>query len=235
MLDILFEDQDMIVINKPAGVLSIPDRFGKELSIKSLLQDKYGTIFTVHRLDHATSGLIIFAKNAEAHKALSVLFEGRTIEKKYLGLVLGRPEPNGSIDGSIMEHPVKKGQMHIHVKGKAALTTYEVVTFYKHYALVSFQIHTGRTHQIRVHAKHIGHPIIADELYGDGVKLLLSSIKKKNFKLSKSEEAEKPLLARHALHAHTLKLIFKEKEFAFEAPLPKDLAATIKQLDKWNS
>ena len=235
MLDILFEDQDMIVINKPAGVLSIPDRFGKELSIKSLLQDKYGTIFTVHRLDQATSGLIIFAKNAEAHKALCVLFEGRTIEKKYLGLVLGRPEPNGSIDGSIMEHPVKKGQMHIHVKGKAALTTYEVVTFYKHYALVSFQIHTGRTHQIRVHAKHIGHPIIADELYGDGVKLLLSSIKKKNFKLSKSEEAEKPLLARHALHAHTLKLIFKEKEFAFEAPLPKDLAATIKQLDKWNS
>ena len=235
MLDILFEDQDMIVINKPAGVLSIPDRFGKELSIKSLLQDKYGTIFTVHRLDQATSGLIIFAKNAEAHKALSVLFEGRTIEKKYLGLVLGRPEPNGSIDGSIMEHPVKKGQMHIHVKGKAAKTTYEVVTYYKHYALVSYQIHTGRTHQIRVHAKHIGHPIIADELYGDGVKLLLSSIKKKNFKLSKSEEAEKPLLARHALHAHTLKLIFKEKEFAFEAPLPKDLAATIKQLDKWNS
>jgi len=236
MLDILFEDQDMIVINKPAGVLSIPDRFGKELSIKSLLQDKYGTIFTVHRLDHATSGLIIFAKNAEAHKALSVLFEGRTIEKKYLGLVLGRPEPNGSIDGSIMEHPVKKGQMYIHVKGKAALTTYEVVTFYKHYALVSFQIHTGRTHQIRVHAKHIGHPIIADELYGDGVKLLLSSIKKKNFKLSKSEEEEeKPLLARHALHAHTLKLVFKEKEFSFEAPLPKDLAATIKQLDKWNS
>jgi 23S rRNA pseudouridine1911/1915/1917 synthase len=235
MLDILFEDQDMIVINKPAGVLSIPDRFGKELSIKSLLQDKYGTIFTVHRLDQSTSGLIIFAKNADAHKELSLLFEGRTIEKKYLGLVLGRPAPNGSIDGSIMEHPVKKGQMHIHVKGKAALTTYEVVTYYKHYALVSFQIHTGRTHQIRVHAKHIGHPIIADELYGDGVKLLLSSIKKKNFKLSKSEEAEKPLLARHALHARTLKLIFKEKEFAFEAPLPKDLAATIKQLDKWNS
>jgi len=233
MLDILFEDQDMIVVNKPAGVLSIPDRFGKELSIKSLLQDKYGIIFTVHRLDQSTSGLIIFAKNADAHKELSLLFEGRTIEKKYLGLVLGRPAPNGSIDGSIMEHPVKKGQMYIHVKGKNSLTTYEVVTYYKHYALVSFQIHTGRTHQIRVHAKHIGHPIIADEIYGDGVKLLLSSIKKKNFKLSKSEE-EKPLLARHALHAHSLKLIFKEKAFAFEAPLPKDLAATIKQLDKWN-
>ena len=235
MLDILFEDQDMIVINKPAGVLSIPDRFGKELSIKSLLQDKYGTIFTVHRLDQATSGLIIFAKNAEAHKALSVLFEGRTIEKKYLGLVLGRPEPNGSIDGSIMEHPVKKGQMHIHVKGKAALTTYEVVTYYKHYALVSFQIHTGRTHQIRVHAKHIGHTIVSDDLYGDGEKLKLSSIKKKNFKLAKVEEEERPLMGRQALHAASVQFEYKGKELHLEAPLPKDLAATLKQLEKWNA
>lgn len=234
MLEILFEDEDMIVINKPAGVLSIPDRFGKELSIKSLLQDKYGSIFTVHRLDQSTSGLIIFAKHAEAHKELSVLFEGRTIEKKYLGLVMGRPEATGTIEAAIMEHPIKKGQMYIHVKGKPALTTYEVVTYYKRYALVSFQIHTGRTHQIRVHAKQIGHPIVADEIYGDGEKLLLSSIKKKNFKLSKSEDEEKPLLARHALHAHTLKLVFKGKEFSFEAPLPKDLAATIKQLDKWH-
>ncbi len=235
MLEILFEDEDMIVINKPAGVLSIPDRFGKELSIKSLLQDKYGSIFTVHRLDQATSGLIIFVKNAEAHKELSILFEGRTIEKKYLGLVMGRPEATGTIEAAIMEHPIKKGQMYIHVKGKPALTTYEVVTYYKRYALVSFQIHTGRTHQIRVHAKQIGHPIVADEIYGDGEKLLLSSIKKKNFKLSKSEDEEKPLLARHALHAHTLKLVFKGKEFSFEAPLPKDLAATIKQLDKWHT
>lgn len=235
MLDILFEDEDMIVLNKPAGVLSIPDRFGKEISIKSLLQDKYGTIFTVHRLDQSTSGLIIFAKHAEAHKQLSILFEGRTIEKKYLGLVLGRPEPSGTIDAAIMEHPIKKGQMYTHVKGKPALTTYEVVTYYKHYALVCFQIHTGRTHQIRVHAKQIGHPIIADEIYGDSAPLLLSNIKKKHFKLSKSEVEEKPLLARHALHAHTLKLNFKGTEFAFEAPLPKDLAATIKQLDKWNA
>lgn len=235
MLDILFEDQDMIVINKPAGVLSIPDRFGKELSIKSLLQDKYGTIFTVHRLDQATSGLIIFAKNAEAHKELSLLFEGRTIEKKYLGLVLGRPAPNGSIDGSIMEHPVKKGQMYIHVKGKAALTTYEVVTYYKHYALVSFQIHTGRTHQIRVHAKHIGHPMVADELYGTGEKLLLSSIKKKNFKLAKEADEERPLLARQALHAFSVAFDYKGKRLHLEAPLPKDLTACLKQLDKWNA
>jgi 23S rRNA pseudouridine955/2504/2580 synthase/23S rRNA pseudouridine1911/1915/1917 synthase len=84
MLDILFEDDDIIVLNKPAGLLSIPDRFGKDASLKSLLLEKFGNIFTVHRLDQQTSGLIIFAKNAESHKQLSELFEGRTIIKKYI-------------------------------------------------------------------------------------------------------------------------------------------------------
>ena len=235
MLNILFEDEDIIVLNKPAGLFSIPDRFGKEVSLKSLLQEKYGEIFTVHRLDQYTSGLILFAKNATAHQLLSELFEGRSIEKKYLGLVKGRPAQEGSIDNPIMEHPGKKGTMVIHAKGKMALTTYQVLTYYKRYAWLNFQIHTGRTHQIRVHAKQMGHPIVADEIYGDNTPLLLSAIKKKNFKLSKAEESERPLLARQALHALSLKFTLGEKDYAFEAPLPKDLTATLKQLDKWNS
>ena len=80
-LSILFEDEDIVILNKPAGLLSIPDRLGKEVSLKSLLQDKYGEIYTVHRLDQFTSGLIVFAKNTAAHKIVSELFEGRTIEK----------------------------------------------------------------------------------------------------------------------------------------------------------
>jgi 23S rRNA pseudouridine955/2504/2580 synthase/23S rRNA pseudouridine1911/1915/1917 synthase len=235
MLDIIFEDDDMVVINKPAGLFSIPDRFGKEASVKSLLQEKYGVIFTVHRLDQQTSGLIIFAKNAEAHKQLSELFEGRTIIKKYVGLVNGRPQQQGIIEEYMMEHPIKKGYMMIHAKGKESKTSYEVLKYFKQYAWVSFQIHTGRTHQIRVHAKHIGHPIVSDDLYGDGEKLKLSSIKKKNFKLAKVEEEERPLMARQALHAASVQFVYKGKELLLEAPLPKDLTATLKQLEKWNA
>ena len=235
MLDIIFEDEDMIVVNKPAGLLSIPDRFGKDVSVKSLLQEKLGAIFTVHRLDQQTSGLIIFAKNAESHKQLSELFEGRTIIKKYVGIVNGRPPKEGVIEEYMMEHPIRKGYMMVHAKGKESKTTYEVVQYFKQYALVSFQIHTGRTHQIRVHAKHIGHPIVSDDLYGDGEKLKLSSIKKKNFKLAKVEEEERPLMGRQALHAASVQFEYKGKELLLEAPLPKDFTATLKQLDKWNA
>lgn len=235
MLDILFEDDDIIVLNKPAGLLSIPDRFGKEASLKSLLLEKFGNIFTVHRLDQQTSGLIIFAKNAESHKQISELFEGRTIIKKYFGLVNGRPPQQGIIEEFMMEHPIRKGYMMIHAKGKESKTSYEVVKYFKQYAWVSFQIHTGRTHQIRVHAKHIGHPIVSDELYGDGEKLKLSSIKKKNFKLAKVEEEERPLMSRQALHAASVQFEYKGKELLLEAPLPKDLSATLKQLEKWNA
>lgn len=235
MLDIIFEDADMIVLNKAAGLLSIPDRFGITPSLKSMLIEKYGTIFTVHRLDQFTSGLIIFAKNESSHKTLSALFEGRDIVKKYLGLVMGNPPLEGSIEVPIMEHPIKKGLMITHAKGKTAHTTYTVVKFYARFAWVSFQIHTGRTHQIRVHAKHIGHPMVADELYGTGEPLLLSSIKKKNFKLSKATETERPLLSRQALHAFSVAFEFKGKQLYFEAPLPKDLTACLKQLDKWNA
>lgn len=235
MIDILFENEEMIVLNKPAGLLSIPDRFGKEASLKSLLQEKYPSIFTVHRLDQHTSGLILFAKTAEAHQELSALFDGRTIQKKYVGLVNGHPPQSGTIDQAIMEHPGKKGQMVIHAKGKAAQTSFEVLKYYKRFAWICFQIHTGRTHQIRIHAQHLGNPIVADDIYGDGEKLLLSSFKKKNFKLSKTEEEERPLLARQALHAQFLSFALSGKSYQFEAPIPKDLSATLKQLDKWNS
>lgn len=230
---IVFENDDFVALNKPAGLLSIPDREGKDISLKILLKEKYGNIFTVHRLDKDTSGLIVFAKNEATHKHISQQFEGRQTKKIYKGLVIGSPiEKKGHIDSPIAEHPAKNGTMIVHRNGKESLTDYEVLEDFKLYSYVQFQIHTGRTHQIRVHMKEIGSPIVCDELYGDGKPVLVSALKSK-FKLSKDVEEEKPILGRLALHA--FQLSFKDsagKVIELEAPLPKDIRATLQQLAK---
>ncbi|RYD58752.1 MAG: RluA family pseudouridine synthase [Sphingobacteriales bacterium] len=235
-LDILYEDNDLIIVNKPAGVLVIPDRFNSDLpSLNKLLEAKLKQqIWVVHRLDRDTSGVICFAKSEASHKYLSALFQEHNIGKYYFGIVNGRVIPEeGRIEKPIAEHPAVKGKMTVAKKGKASITDYKVIKQWPLYSLVQFQIHTGRTHQIRVHIQSIGHSIICDELYGDGKPFLLSGIKKK-FRLSDNDESERPLLSRLALHASRLE--FKKEdgtEVAVEAPLPKDMSATIKQLDKW--
>lgn len=232
--DILItESEDFIALNKPSGLLSIPDREGKEISLKVMLKEKLGEIFTVHRLDKDTSGLIVFAKNEAAHRHLSQQFENRQTKKIYQGLVLGSlMQEKGSIDSPIAEHPAKNGTMTIHRSGKEALTDYEVLEDFKIYSFMQFQIHTGRTHQIRVHMKEIGHPVVCDTLYGDGKPILVSSLKSK-FKLSKDMEEERPILNRLALHS--FQLSFQDVNgsiIELEAPLPKDIRATMQQLVK---
>jgi 23S rRNA pseudouridine955/2504/2580 synthase/23S rRNA pseudouridine1911/1915/1917 synthase len=229
----LFENDDLIAVNKPSGLLSIPDREGKEVSLKTLLQEKYESVFTVHRLDKDTSGIIVFARNEETHKHISRQFEERQTEKIYMGLVIGSPtDKKGSINKPIAEHSVKRGMMIIHQRGKESLTDYEVVEDFGIYSWLQFRIHTGRTHQIRIHMKDIGHPIVCDELYGDGKPVLVSSIKTK-FKLAKKEEEERPILNRLALHAYKLKFTdTKGKVFELEAPFSKDIRATLQQLEK---
>jgi 23S rRNA pseudouridine1911/1915/1917 synthase len=123
--------------------------------------------------------------------------------------------------------------MVVNRKGKPSLTDYEVLEDFGIFSWMKFRIYTGRTHQIRVHMKHIGHPIGCDNLYGDGKPIFLSSIKYR-YKISKKEEEEKPILNRLALHAQILKFrIGAEKIFETEAPLPKDLKALLNQLRKW--
>jgi 23S rRNA pseudouridine955/2504/2580 synthase/23S rRNA pseudouridine1911/1915/1917 synthase len=230
---ILFQNEAFVALNKPSGVLTIPAREGGETSLKDLLKQAYGAIYTVHRLDRDTSGVVVFAKTEDAHKELSLLFEGRDVQKFYLGLVLGMPAPaSGTIDIGIIEHPVKRGLMAVNKKGKTSVTDYEVLEPFRFFSWMQFQIHTGRTHQIRVHAKHMGHPIVCDALYGDGKPVLLSSIKKKTFNLSKSEESERPLLGRLGLHAWKLQFKLQGESYTLEAPLPKDLKAVLQQLRK---
>jgi 23S rRNA pseudouridine955/2504/2580 synthase/23S rRNA pseudouridine1911/1915/1917 synthase len=231
-MDIIFENTGFIAINKPAGMLSIPDRVQSEPSLKDFLKEKYGNIYTVHRLDKGTSGVIVFAKDEETHRQLSKLFEGRDVTKNYLGLVHGIVSPPaGVIDAPIAEHPAHNGKMITHAKGKPSVTEYEVLENFSIFSWVKFGIHTGRTHQIRVHMQHIGNTIVCDDLYGDASPVFVSAIKKR-YKLSKSEESEKPILARLALHSWQLKFELGGGHYAFEAEIPKDLRALLQQLRK---
>lgn len=231
-ISVIFENEDFIALNKSAGMLTIPDRHDEtQLSLYKILTQAYGKIFIVHRLDRDTSGLVLFAKNETSHKYLSQLFEKRNIKKIYLGVIIGSlQDETGSINEPIAEHPFQKGVMAINKKGKPSLTEYKVLEDYGIYSAVQFNIHSGRTHQIRVHMKFAGHPIACDPLYGNPI--LLSSFKKK-YKLSRAEEEERPILNRLALHSYQLN--FKDahsKEHILEAPLPKDLKALLQQLKK---
>lgn len=234
----IFEDADLVIVNKPPGLLVIPDRFNSALpSLNKMLEQKIQQrIWVVHRLDRDTSGIVCFAKNEQAHKYLSLLFQERDVRKYYVALVNGIvSQPEGTIDGPIGEHPFIKGKMVISKKGKPATTVYKVLEQWQLYSLIECRILTGRTHQIRVHMQSIGNPIVCDELYGDGKPFFLSNIKRK-YRLSDKDEQERPLLNRLGLHASRLE--FKKEDgtnIIAEAPLPKDIAACVKQLNKWTA
>lgn len=232
--EVIFENDNMIAFNKPSGLLSIPDRFDKEKPhVKMLVGNKYGDLYTVHRLDRETSGVICFARNESAHRYLSQLFEKRKVEKYYTAIVHGKPqETSGNIIKPIIEQPSQRGKMMIAAKGKEAHTAYEVLQSWNSYSLLRLQIFTGRTHQIRVHMQYIGNPVVCDGVYGSESAIYLSSIKK-NYKLSKNELEERPVIDRLCLHAAQLK--FQDEQdnaINIEASLPKDMKAFISQLDK---
>lgn len=236
-VQILHDDDDLVIINKPSNYLSIPDRFDEtKPNILSFLNHKFEKVYTVHRLDKETSGIICFAKNEIAHKHLSQQFQEKTVQKIYCALVDGVLIPEeGEINQGIAPHPAKPGKMMVSNKGKKSLTLYKVIEQFRNFALVEANIKTGRTHQIRVHFEAIGYPLAIDSVYGSREAFKLSEIKLKKFRLGKGQE-ERPLMFRTSLHAFQLELSHPttEERLHFEAPLPKDFAAVIKQLQKWN-
>lgn len=233
---IIHEDEALVIINKPANYRAIPDRFKLDLpNVQQFLKQKFGAIFTVHRIDMETSGIMIFAKNAEVHKLLNEQFENRTIEKKYLALTSGNiHNESGIIDKAITRHPYIKGKMMVHAKGKASHSEYTVLERFKHYTLVEVLIKTGRTHQIRVHLESMGYPLAVDQLYARNTAFFLSELKGRKYRSSREAE-ERPLMSRCTLHAHSLGFKHPITGVAhhFEADLPKDFRAVLKQLRKW--
>jgi len=236
-IEIIYEDEDFIVLNKPAGVLTIPDRFSKSLpNLYGILTEKYGRIFVVHRLDKETSGVICFAKNEEAHSDLSEKFEEHDVNKVYLALITGHlRNKEGRIDIPLSENPKIPGTMRVdYDAGKRSITEYKVLEEFENYSLVEARPLTGRMHQIRVHFKAIGHPLAIDSVYGNKNEIFLSEIKKK-YK-AKEDEPEKPLMSRLTLHALKLGFFhFRKKEYIeFEAKLPRDFESLLKQLRKYS-
>ena len=237
-LERLYEDEEYVIVNKPAGLLVIPDRFDHaQASLNKLLEAELGhPVYVVHRLDRNTSGTIVFAKNDVAHKYMSMLFQEHRVGKFYAGIVKGVVQPaQGRIEAPLAKHPTIGGKMVVSKSGKESVTDYRVAEQWQQFALMQFQIHTGRTHQIRVHMQHLGHPIVADDLYGDGKPFLLSAIKRKYKPSVTADGEERPLLSRIALHAYRLTFAAPDgREITAEAPLPKDMAACVAQLNKWS-
>ncbi len=236
-VEIIYEDDAIVIVHKPANFLAIPDRYIAERpNLVNFLKKRYEEIFVVHRLDKETSGVICYAKNADSHRHLSKQFEDRTVEKIYKVLVEGRVhEAEGIIDKPIARHVSIAGKMRIHNSGKASVTHYEVEKHIGDYTLVQANIKTGRTHQIRVHFAAIGYPLMIDGMYGRQGEFFLSSIKQKKFNIGKDQE-ERPLMSRTTLHSWKLSLDHPVtgKRMDFLAPLPKDFRAVLKQLEKWN-
>ncbi len=236
-MTILYEDEHLLVVEKPAGLLTIPDRSGNPDNLYAKLQKRYGVVFIVHRLDRETSGVLCFARNEVAHRHLSMQFEHHTTDKFYHVLVDGQlHHEEGEIDKPIGEHPVISGKMAILSSGKPSLTFYRVLERFKGFTLVEVLIKTGRTHQIRVHFQSIGYPLAVDALYGQRPALFLSEIKGKKYKSGKNTEDERPLLDRVSLHASRLRLDHPVtgERLEFKSELPKDFAATLNQLRKWS-
>ncbi len=231
----MHEDNHLLLVSKPSGLLTIPDRYDADKpNLYRLLQARYGEIYTVHRLDRETSGILAFAKTEAAHRILSRQFQERSVEKRYYALLDGvLPNDAGKIDRPIAPHPTISGKMIATAKGKPSLTHYKVVERFKHYTLVEADIKTGRTHQIRVHFAAIGHPLAVDDMYGRSDAFFLSKIKK-NYRTGKDRE-ERPLMSRSSLHAYQLCLQHPstQERQCYKADLPKDFSATLQQLRKW--
>lgn len=235
-IDILLEDEDVIVVDKPAGLLSVAGRDGGT-SLRDVLAKQLGDDFPlllVHRLDRETSGVLLLARSTDAQRELSTQFQQRTVSKQYLALVQGSPDvDSGLILAPIGEHPKISGKMVItQKKGRPAETRFRVVERLGGITLVRCEPRTGRQHQIRVHLALANLPLLVDELYGDASAFYLSRVKP-GYQTSGRHE-ERPLLDRLSLHAESLTFRHPRtgQPVVVEAPLPKDLRATLNQLRK---
>ncbi|MDR1056985.1 MAG: 23S rRNA pseudouridine(1911/1915/1917) synthase RluD [Coxiellaceae bacterium] len=233
-LDIVYEDQDVIIINKPAGLVTHPGAGNMNNTLLNALLYHYPDLAKlprvgiIHRLDEDTSGIIVVARNLQAHNKLTKDLQKREIKREYEAIVSGKVIAGGVIKAPIGRHPVKRTHMAVRAGGKEAITYYRIIKRFSCHTHIKVFLETGRTHQIRVHMAHIGYPIVGDPNYS---------------KLTKISEKFNPILRqkleifkRQALHAKCLKLHHPTtgKLIAWEAPYPKDFKELLETLEKYD-
>lgn len=231
---IIYEDNDIIAVNKSSGIAVCADRWNfSKRRLDTLLSEVSGRrLFTVHRIDSGTSGIVVFAKNAAAHRRLSIAFETRAVHKTYMAAVHGVPQWTETECAAPLV--VNGDKMHRTIIdrycGKKSLTRFRLLYHAGGISVIEAEPESGRTHQIRVHLASLGLPIICDSLYGRENPLFLSSIKR-NWR--GDTFSERPLIERLALHAAKLRLPARNRaDLLLEAPYPRDMAALIKQTEK---
>lgn len=236
-LVILYEDEALIVLDKPAGMVMHPGAGNRTGTLANALAHHFEQISRrhtirpgiVHRLDKETSGVLVVAKNERVHEALARQFKERTVTKHYLCLVYGRvPESRGVIDIPLGRHPSRRTLISTRArKARRAVTEYEVLRFLGEFSFLKVIPRTGRTHQIRVHFQHLGHPVVGDKAY--------AGRRWQNLKDSRIR-AKIGRMRRHFLHADFLGFDhpLSGKRVSFTAPLPDDLVELVQALEEFS-
>lgn len=236
-LNIVYEDADILVVNKPAGMVVHPAYSNWTGTMVNALLHHVRDLSgingelrpgIVHRIDKDTSGLLLVAKHDKAHRHLSSLFKGHNIEREYWTLVWGKlKKKKGTIETFIGRSPKDRKKFAVVNEGKTAITHYELISTYDFLSLVKLQLETGRTHQIRVHMAYLGHPVFGDKTYG-GDNPNLAGIEKNKKQAQKLLE----LMPRQALHAKTLGFIHptSREKVVFDSELPEDFKKVMKRL-----
>lgn len=237
-LDIVYEDDDLLVVNKAAGMTVHPGHGTYSGTLVNALLHHCNALAPdaegirpgiVHRIDKNTSGLLVAAKNDRAHRFLANQFKNKTTTREYWAVVWGvMPHDKGTIEGDIARNPKDRRRFAVIPGGKPAKTTYEVLERFDFATLVKCVLHTGRTHQIRVHFSHINHPIFGDEMYG-GKQVVYGGMESRHHqRVSNLLE----IMPRQALHARTLGFVHpvSKERMEFTAELPADLQLLIQKL-----
>ena len=249
-IEVIYEDEALTVVNKPPGMVTHPAKGNWRGTLVNAIQFHYDTLSTVagenrpgivHRLDRDTTGLLVVVKDDLAHRRLALQFELREVEKHYLAIVYGVPNRDSDyIERPIGFHPHTREKMAIRTLedgGKPAVTFYEVLERFGGHALVRCKPQTGRTHQIRVHLTHIGHPIVADKAYSGRDRLTIGDLfgsdeARRKAGTSPPLDPQTVLIERQALHAHFLKFAhpLSGQPLSLTAPLPADMTRTLEAL-----